>query len=519
VLACELVRRDVPIRIIDKLTEPTNESRAIVIHARSLEMFSRVGMVDELIDSGVKTTTFEMYDDGERIARIALDTIDSPFPFSVTTAQTETERVLTERLKALGVEIERGIELVSLEQDGARVHSTLLHSDRTEEQVSSSFIAGTDGARSTVREQFGTRLEGSFKGERFLMGDVDADSALEHGSMATYFVEHGGPLMAFPMVGKRMRLIAQLTADAAGEQGAAPTIEQLQENCDRCAPAAEIKIASSRWLTYFEIHHAQVPSYRFGRGFLAGDAAHVHSPAGAQGMNTGMQDAFNLGWKLGTAARGDNTEALLNSYHSERHPVAARVISLSTKATTLATLESPLTRRLRRHALHLGTGLAPIEHKLARQTEEADISYRDSPIVSGTHHGGPRPGDAAPAVAGTGLFAELTAATDHAIVSVAASGTAPAIPARPPADARVIAVADLPGEVPGIDAALSDPERRIAERYGFGETGGWVVVRPDGYIGLITGAGEDAALSRYFGAIRATVRSANAGVPPTSNRR
>jgi 2-polyprenyl-6-methoxyphenol hydroxylase-like FAD-dependent oxidoreductase len=177
------------------------------------------------------------------------------------------------------------------------------------------------GCAREVRRQVGSALEGSFHGERFLMGDVHAEHDFDPRSMYTFFSAHDGPLMVFPMKGDRMRLIAQVptaSTDAASQ-------EWLRRVADERA-AGRIRIHDLLWLTCFEIHHAQVPQYRVGRVFLAGDAAHIHSPAGGQGMNTGIQDAFNLGWKLAAAYRGTASETLIDSYHAERHPVAARVI-------------------------------------------------------------------------------------------------------------------------------------------------------------------------------------------------
>lgn len=255
VLACELARRGVPFRLIDKLPEPTDESRAIVVHARSLEMMERIGMVDELIASGVKTTELEIRDGREVLGRVELGTVDSPYPFTISTAQTETERVLAERLASLGGSVERGIELIGLEQDDQKVQSTLRHPDGSQEVATSSWIVGTDGSHSTVRDQLGTRLEGSFKGERFLLGDVEADHELDPHAMQSFFSAAEPPLLAFPMLGHRLRLIAQITGERGPEP---PTLKEFQRVADR--RAGGIRLRSSHWLTTFESTTRRCPS-------------------------------------------------------------------------------------------------------------------------------------------------------------------------------------------------------------------------------------------------------------------
>ena len=496
VLACELARRGVPMRVIDKLAAPTDESRAIIVHARSLEMLERIGAVDGVMGSGIHTTGMEFHAGGKVLGRMPLDTVDSPYPFSISTAQTETERVLTERLSEFGVEIERGVELVGFEQDEHEVRSTLRHADGREEICVSSWIAGTDGSHSTVRDVVGTRLAGSFKGERFLLGDVEADCDLDHASMHSYFSANAGPLLVFPMVGGRLRLIAQID-ESGGPVDA--TLQQLQQICDQ--RAGGITLQSSHWITIFEIHHAQVPTYRFGRAFLAGDAAHVHSPAGGQGMNTGMQDAFNLGWKLALASRGTASPALLESYSAERHPVAARVIKQTTRITTVGTLPHELERKLRNFAIHFATGFAPIQSRLADQTEETDVAYRDSAIVATgrADRGGPRPGDAAPDVPGIepSLHSVLAAGVDHTALYIAGTHVTP----TPLALEGVRQVAVAAGGDEGFDAVIADPDRRIAARYSVGVTGELVLVRPDGYIGLRTSLDDARGVAGYFAAI------------------
>ena len=483
-LAGELARRNVPVRVIDTLASPTTQSRAIVVHARSLEMFERIGVLDEIVASGITATGVEMHASGRTIARVALDTVDSAHPFAVVTAQTETERVLTENLARHGVEVERGVTLVDLAQDDAGVRATVRRADGTEEVVAASWLVGADGAHSAVRRLVGTELAGSFHGERFLMGDVHADHDFDPRSMYTFFSPHDGPLMVFPMKGDRMRLIAQIPAastDAASQ-------EWLQRISDERA-AGRIRIRESLWLTCFEVHHAQVPEYRFGRVFLAGDAAHVHSPAGGQGMNTGMQDAFNLGWKLEAAHRGTASEALLDSYRAERHPVAARVIEFSTRLTRLATLANPVAQGLRNAVLHTVAGIAPVSGALAGETAETVLAYPGSAVVVPGGPGKIRGGDHLPDVAGTELRRVLAAEPGHVLVTI---GEAPA--AELPG-VRQVLVSSGGEAAPGYDVVVPDPDHRTATR--FGMTGGRVMVRPDGYVGAVAPAGDDAPLEEY----------------------
>jgi 2-polyprenyl-6-methoxyphenol hydroxylase-like FAD-dependent oxidoreductase len=169
VAACELATRGVAVRVVDKLASPTDQSRAIVVHARSLEMFERMGIARDVIDSGVKTVAMQMFaPSGHRVAKVDLDHVDSAFPYSVTTPQTETERILTRRLEVLGGQVERGIELTGLSQDEGAVHLTLRHADGTTERTDASYVIGADGSHSTVRDQIGVHLAGSFEGERLM---------------------------------------------------------------------------------------------------------------------------------------------------------------------------------------------------------------------------------------------------------------------------------------------------------------------------------------------------------------
>jgi 2-polyprenyl-6-methoxyphenol hydroxylase-like FAD-dependent oxidoreductase len=499
VLACELARRAVPVRLIDQLAAPTDESRAIIVHARSLEMLERMGLAEAVVAAGVTVDRMEFHAHGSSIGTLPLDSVDSPYPFSVCIAQTETERLLTVRLEELGGRIERGVALTGLTQDAEGVTATLRHVGDREETTQAPWIVGADGGHSTLRDLAGTRLEGSFAGEHFLMGDVEADCDLERDAMHTFFSAHHGPLLVFPLRGRRLRIIAQVEAEDGGGE---VTLERLQAACDRRVEG--IALRTSHWLTTFEIHHAQVPAYRFGRAFLAGDAAHIHSPAGGQGMNTGMQDAFNLGWKLALAAEGRATPALLDSYHAERHPVAATVIRQTTRLTTVGALSSPLARRLRDTALHVATGLAPVQHAMAEQVEETRVAYRDSPVVAGPrgHHGGPRPGDAAPDVPGLtpALHTVLARGTGHTALYIAGADGAAAPATRAEGVERRVVVGDLAVDAP-VDVRIADPARSAARRYGVGDRGGLVLVRPDGYVGLRAALDGDEAVAGYLAAI------------------
>ncbi|MGD9573044.1 MAG: FAD-dependent monooxygenase [Thermoleophilia bacterium] len=498
VAAIELARRDVRVRIIDLLPAPTDESRAIIVHARSLEMLDRVGVRAELDTTGVHTGAMEFHADGKALARLDLDTVDSPHAYSLVTAQTETERVLGGHLERLGVTVERGVTLTGLEQDDSGVRATVAGAGGAEE-IAAGWIVGADGGHSTVREQVGDRLSGSFEGERFLMGDVEARHDLDRDAMHTFFSKDQPPLLVFPMLGERLRVIAQIPH---GEPAGEATLPRLQEACD--ARGGGIALTAAHWLTTFEIHHAQVAAYRHGRAFLAGDAAHIHSPAGGQGMNTGLQDAFNLGWKLALAVRGRASEALLDSYHDERHPVAARVITQTTRLTDVGTLRLPIARAIRNAGIHIGAGLAPVAHRLADSVEETDVAYRDSPVVAGARgtHGGPRPGDAAPDVPGlpSSLHDALAAGSGHTALYIAGADGVPETLVRADVDRHVL-VGDLGRGGVEFDARIPDPERLAAGRYGLGDRGGLLLVRPDGYIGLRAELDDPEAVRDYLEAI------------------
>ncbi|MGO9386317.1 MAG: FAD-dependent monooxygenase [Mycobacterium sp.] len=500
VAACELARHGIRVRVIDKLTQPTDQSRAIAVHARSLDMFDRMGVVDEMVSTGIKATAMQLYAGHSKLFRVPLGGVDSAFPFTLTTVQTETERVLGEHLESLGITVERGVELVGLTQDEQAVHVTLRREDGSTEQVSAPWVIGADGAHSTVRKLVGTKLSGSFVGERFLLGDVDAEHALDMDSMHTFFAPDG-PVVVLPMRDGRMRFLAEVHDEPGTPMNMHPTQDELQAILDR--RIGGIRVVHSHWLTSFEIHHARVPAYRWGRVFLAGDAAHIHSPAGGQGMNTCMQDAFNVAWKLAAVISGQAGETLLDSYEAERIPVADGVIAFTDRLTRAGTL-SGVPRRIRDVVIRVLSRIPAARRFMAETAEEVNVNYRNSPIAVGRR---PRPakvaaGEHLPHVVDAAVQKQLAAVcgvqnTGHVVLTVASGQPAPA---AGEGQVRVLVTADnIP--VAGYDTVIADPKGFVGQRFGL-KNGGRVVIRPDGYIGAVASLDDTTTVADYFTKVR-----------------
>jgi 2-polyprenyl-6-methoxyphenol hydroxylase-like FAD-dependent oxidoreductase len=499
VAASELARRGVHVRVIDKRSGPTDESRAIGVHGRSLDMFDRIGIADELVATGIKTIAFQMYARLKPLFRVPLGGVDAAFPFMLTTAQTETERILREHLQAVGLTVEYGVELVGLSQQDGAVQLGLRHADGSTEEARAPWVIGTDGASSSVRELVGTKLEGTFSRWRWIVADVDADHHLDL-DVAHMFLSAEGPVVAMPMRGGRMRFLAQVHTPATPTR-TEPTQDELQEIIDR--RVGGIRVLRPHRLSYFQIHSAQVPRYRWGRVFLAGDAGHIHSPAGGQGMNTGMQDAFNLAWKLAAVIHGQAGDTLLDSYDAERYPVAQQVLRFSGELTRAWQMEG-FPRRIRDVAVGLLSHVGPARRSMANVVEEVKINYEGSPIAVGDRPRGAKvaAGQYLPHVGDPAVYKQLRTVLGadnlgHTIVTVSSDHPAPAAGGQGPTQVLVTRD-DTP--VAGYDTVIADPRGALANRLGL-TNGGRIVVRPDGYIGAVTTLDDTTTIAGYFARI------------------
>ena len=297
-----------------------------------------------------------------------------------------------------------------------------------------------------------------------------------------------------------MRFLAQVHTPATPGD-AEPTLEELQEIIDR--RVGSIRLLRSHWLSYFQIHSAQVPRYRFGRVFLAGDAGHIHSPAGGQGMNTGMQDAFNLAWKLAAVIHGEAGDTLLDSYNAERHPIAQGVLRLSERITRMWQL-SGFARRARDVLLGQLSHIAPARRAMIEDIAEVKLSYPHSPVAVGDRPKAAKvaTGQHFPCVSDPAVYNGLRAVLgadnlDHTVVTVASEYPAPTAGD----EGRLQVLVDRDGTPKsGYDIVIADPRQALAERLGL-RNGGRVVVRPDGYIGAITTLDDTTAIRDYFARI------------------
>jgi len=377
VAAARLTRLGVPTRLVDELPVPSPFSKAVVVHARTLEMLEAMGIAGPFIDAGVRITAAEVRSGGKVLVRSALDDVASRYPFMLDLPQDSSEAILAQHLVDVGGRVERGVRLAGLAAGDDEVDVTLEHADGRTEHTTVGWVIGCDGGHSTVRDAVGTKLKGSFHGVTFLLADVEVDWELDH-ETTTMFLHPAGVSAVFPLPGTRARMYIQLEDEQP--HGSEPTLEQLQAAVVERIDAGAV-VRDPHWLTYFEVHHGQVPAYRFGRVFLAGDAAHIHSPAGGQGMNTGMQDAYNLAWKLALVCHGRAAPQLLDSYGAERHPVGARVVKGTSLLTEVGTAANPALR-LVRDGLMTVVGRVPAATKrMASTVTEATIGYPESAIV------------------------------------------------------------------------------------------------------------------------------------------
>ena len=419
-MASELARYGVAVRIVDKAAQRTDKSKALVLWSRTLELLDRGGGSAPFVDAGFKAEAVNFIAGDKVIGRVAMDGVQSPHPYGLMLPQSETERLLEERLRDLGVAVEREVELATFKRSDDGVEAVLRHTDGREETVSADWLLGCDGAHSAVRHGLGAPFAGETLDSSWMLADVHMRGYPCPDTEASVYWHRDGVLIIFPISPGRYRIIADLPPSGV-EHPPAPTLEQAQAVMDQRGPSGLVAF-DPIWLAGFRINGRKVSNYHWGRAFLVGDAAHVHSPAGGQGMNTGMQDAFNLAWKLALVIRKTGDDHLLDSYSPERSKVGDEVLKAAGRLTAVGTMTNPIAQTVRNLVGHVMLGLAPIQHAFADTMTEVAIGYPDSPLNGPSLGGGPKSGERIIPVAGQmpvgsgamplfALFAEKTAAT------------------------------------------------------------------------------------------------------------
>jgi 2-polyprenyl-6-methoxyphenol hydroxylase-like FAD-dependent oxidoreductase len=490
-MANELARHGVRCRIIDRGAERLQTSRALAIFPRTLEAFETMGLADRFLVQGLRLYGLSLHHRQEEIAQIDLTSVASPFPFALGLPQSETERLLGENLSSLGIEVERGVELTGLTQTSDAVRAVLRHGDGREEIVETPWLIGCDGAHSTTRHTLGMDFAGAQYDESFILADVQLESTLAR-DRVHLFLGEDGVLGVIPFAQNRWRIVANIPPESRDQSLPDLTLPEVQALLDR-RTVPGLQASDPVWLARFHISHRKVRQFRQLRVFLAGDAAHIHSPAGGQGMNTGIQDAFNLGWKLALVVRGNAAAQLLASYHVEREPVARDVLNLTDRITRMATMRNSVAQSMRDFLLPRVSGIDFVGDRIADRLAELNVSYRTSPIVENHGSGRIKAGDRAPDAELRGenrqarrLFELFREPRHILLLFLGASGTIAKSEELGSAigdlsDGTIDSYRIVRGQS-DLPAELRDSSGLAHAAYGlFG--GGIVLVRPDGYIG------------------------------------
>lgn len=393
-LALALARRGVPHRIISEANGPGEQSRAMVVQARTLEFYGQYGFADEAIRQGVVVKTAHLQKPGgHEVASFSFGDLGdgiSPYPFALAWAQDDHERFLVNQLESLGAKVEWGTRLTGFEETSTGVVARVERNGRIE-QIGAAWICGCDGARSAVRETLGLGFPGGTYDQLFYVADVKIDGGFDqdlHFSLGEHILS-----LMFPVRSSGMqRLIGLVPPELSGREDL--TFEDIRS---RVEPLLDIKVTEVNWFSRYRVHHRVAEKFRVGRAFLLGDAGHIHSPVGGQGMNTGIGDAVNLGWKLAQVVEGRADASLLESYEPERIGFARTLVSTTDRAFTPIVAEGmtgEFTRRVVAPLFFtLFTRFSASRHAAFRIVSQTRIHYDESPLSEGKAgdiHGGDR---------------------------------------------------------------------------------------------------------------------------------
>ena len=395
VLALWLTRLGVTVRIVDRTDAPGTTSRALAVQARTLELYRQLDLTDSVLERGHKVPGINLWARGKRAARVSFENIAGnlspygPFVFP----QDLHERLLIERLAAAGVVVERNTELLRFTAAGDSVSATLRGADGQEELCAAAYLAGCDGARSGVRQGIGAQFPGGTYDQLFYVADVDATGPALDGELHVG-LDEADFLAVFPLKGQgRARLIGTVRGDRAAH----PENLRFDDVSARAIEHMKVKIRKVNWFSTYRVHHRVADRFRQGRVFLLGDAAHIHSPAGGQGMNTGIGDAINLAWKLHSVLADHASDPLLDTYGTERRAFARRLVATTDRGFTLATAESRTAAFVRLRVvpiiLPVLFRLRAVRNFMFRAVSQLVIDYRGSAISRGSAgrvHGGDR---------------------------------------------------------------------------------------------------------------------------------
>lgn len=368
-LGCVLAKEDVSFVLADRLTEGANTSRAAVVHARTLEVLEELEVTDRLRAEGHVVPRFTLRDRDRVLVTLRFDGLPTPYPYTLMVPQNITEAILLARLRELGSDVTRPYEVNDLQQDADGVSVTVNADGQQPQTIRGRYLVGADGMHSTVRERAGVGFAGGAYEQSFALADVRMSWPLPRDEVMLFLSPEGLVVVA-PLPGGRYRVVA--TMDDAPEH---PGIADVQRLLDTRGPmTGATRIDEIVWSSRFRVHHRIVDRYRAGRILLAGDAAHVHSPAGGQGMNTGIQDAVALGHALSAVLSGRADESRLDQYERTRRPVAERVVAFTDRMTRIATLRSPGARAVRNAVITVIGRIPAVRRWLA--TELAELRNR-----------------------------------------------------------------------------------------------------------------------------------------------
>lgn len=385
-LALWLTKQGVSVRIIDKTAEPGETSRAMAVQARTLELYRQLDLTDAVISAGHKNPAMNIWVRGKRKAHVVMTDAGAditPYPFVLIYPQDKHERLLVERLYSLGVRVERQTNLINFEDKDEFVRVRLRLPDGSEQLCDTKYLAGCDGASSLIRHQLGTSFEGGTYKQVFYVADVEVEGLEPSGELHIALDKEDFVLLMAYSKENKYRLIGTVKDERADR---AETLK-FEDVSHDAIKGLGIQISKVNWFSTYHVHHRVAVDFRVGRTFLIGDAAHVHSPAGGQGMNTGINDAINLAWKLAAVLKSKATDSLLDSYALERQQFARKLVDTTDKLFSLVTSEGNFANFVKTRIAPIFISLAYkfdcVRRAMFRLVSQTMINYHDSPLSEG----------------------------------------------------------------------------------------------------------------------------------------